>query len=78
MSITVVVCETLAALVAAKANLKGEPINAVVLYQTAGAGGETGALKFQAADIPPSGGLTYGPAQTATNYQGKFILVVKT
>lgn len=78
MSIRLVICETLAALVAAKADLKGAPINAVVLYQTAGAEGETGSLKFQDAAIAPSGDLTYGPAQTAASYEGKFILVVKT
>ena len=78
MSIRLLICDSLAALVAAKADLKGEPINAVVLYQTAGAEGETGNLKFQDAAIAPNVGLTYGPAQTAASYEGKFILVVKT
>ena len=77
MSIKIVICETLAALVAAKADLKAPPINAVVLYQTAGAKGETGNLKFQDAKIDPQGQLDYGEAQTATSYAGKFILVVK-
>ena len=77
MSIKVVICDTLAALVAAKADLKAPPINAVVLYQTAGAQGETGNLKFQGAEIDPQGQLKYGAAQTATTYAGKFILVVK-
>jgi hypothetical protein len=78
MSIKIVICETLAALVAAKADLKAPPINAVVLYQTAGAQGETGNLKFQGAKISPPNNLFYAPAQTATTYEGKFILVVKT
>jgi hypothetical protein len=77
MSIKIVICETLAALVAAKADLKAPPINAVVLYQTAGAQGETGNLKFQDTKINPQDELEYGAAQTATTYAGKFILVVK-
>jgi hypothetical protein len=78
MSIKVVVCDTLAALVAAKADLKAPPINAVVLYQTAGAQGETGNLKFQGAEINPQDELEYGASQTATTYAGNFILVIKT
>jgi len=50
----------------------------VVLYQTAGAQGETGNLKFQGAEINPHGELEYGASQTATTYAGEFILVIKT
>ncbi|MCE2891523.1 MAG: hypothetical protein O9270_10240 [Aquidulcibacter sp.] len=78
MSIKVIVCGTLNALVATKANLKAPPINAVVLYETTASEGESGSLTFQTSIIDQNGELNESPSQPVTSYKSKFILVVKT